>query len=117
MPHRNRSQSSRIIYQNKGNLSLYSNLVVKRRSEHAHKSTGPFFCVNRDRSPKSSVNIAKFEFRKLDFAPLNFIAMIFETIFSHSLNVPFFEFIGKNGPYPHVSELESKMFKILRIFA
>ena len=87
------------------------------RSEHAHKSAGPFFCANRDRSSKSSIIIAKFEFRKWDFAPLNFIAMIFETILQHSLNVRLFESIGKNGPYPHVSELESKMFKILRVFA
>ena len=50
------------------------------RSEHAHKSAGPFFCANRDRSSKSSINIAKFEFGKLDFAPLNFIAVMFETI-------------------------------------
>ena len=64
----------------KGNLSLYSNPVVQMRSEHAHKSAGPFFCANRDRSSKSSINIAKFEFGKFDFAPLNFIAMIFETI-------------------------------------
>ena len=81
LPHRNRSQSCRIIYQNKGNLSLHSNSVVKIRSEKAHKSAGQFFCANRDRSSKSSINIAKFEFRKLDFAKLNFIAMISETIF------------------------------------
>ena len=87
------------------------------RSEHAHKSAGPFFCANRDRSSKSSINIAKFEFGKFDFAPLNFIAMIFETICGDSLNVLLFEFVGTNCPHPHVFYLESEMFKILRVFA
>ena len=78
-----------IIYQNKGNFPLYSNIAVKIDLEYAHSSSVPVLSANRDKSLKSSVNTAKSEFRKLQFAPLNFTAITFKDIFECSFNVLF----------------------------
>jgi len=55
--------------------------------EHAHTSSAPVLSANRDKSLKSSVNIAKSGFGKLQFAPLNFAAITFKDIFKSSFFV------------------------------
>ena len=57
--------------------------------ENARTSSAPVLSVNRNKSSKSSVNIAKSEFRKLQFAPLNFAAVTFKDVFESSFNVLF----------------------------
>ena len=54
---------------------------------HGHMSSAPVLNANRDKSLKSSVNIAKLGFGQLQFAPLNFTAITFKCIFESSFNV------------------------------
>ena len=56
---------------------------------HAHTSSAQVLSANRDKSLKSSVNIAKLGFGKLQFAAMNFAAITFKCIFESSFNVLF----------------------------
>jgi len=53
----------------------------------AHTSSAPVLRANRDNNLKSSVNIAKSGFRKLQFAPLNFAAVTFKGVLESNFNV------------------------------